>query len=435
MYAARYADGRNAEIRDVSVHVIGGDIRILDGQGAPLAVWPAARVEPLSPLPRDFRREPLVLRPLSAGDEPAFARLTVVEPGAARGLLAELAPFLSLHRRRDRRRWLVAGVLIWACLAAVWLGLPLLSRQLAPLVPPSWEAGLGEQTRRQVGMLLAGTGGDRAWVTLDPTGQRVLDRLVERLESAGVEGMPSVADGAPPLRVYVLQSEVVNAFAVPGSSIIVTTGLLNEIEGLDELAAVLAHERAHVRLRHTTQQLLRTVAFQYLADVLGGGSQVGATAAQYAVTLGWSRDMEREADDKGLETLRGARISPAGFARFFRRLEGEEGGRDKLLSLLSTHPDARERAARSEGLPPYTVEPLFGEEFWKRTGLRQAAGTRRTDDVRATVEGQPSGEEGESSASAIEKRGTGSGRTDFGPRNKLGPRGADASADKNINQI
>lgn len=371
MYAAHYADGRSAAVRPVLVHVLGDNLRIMDAQGALLAVWPASEAEPLVPLPRDFRREPLVLRLSSKGGNPVFERLTFVEPEAARGVLAALDPWLKRRTRHGRRRWLAAGALIWVCVAAVWVGVPLLARQLAPLIPQQWEMSLGEQTRRQMGMLLTGKSGDRMWVTLDARGQGVLDALVERLESVDVAGLHSARDGAPPLRVFVLDSGVVNAFAVPGSSIIVTTGLLKEIEGLDELAAVLAHERAHVRLRHTTQQLLRNVAFQYLMDVLGGGSQLGSTAAQYAVSVGWSRDMEREADEKGLETLRQAHISPAGFARFFRRLEKEDGGDgNKLLALLSSHPGSRERAARMEGMPLYPVKPLYGEDFWKSTMLR-----------------------------------------------------------------
>lgn len=370
MYAARYSDGQSAVVHEAAVHVLGDNLRVLNAQGAPLAVWPAPEVEPLLPLPRDFRRQPLVLRLPPAGGRAAFERLTFVDPAAAQGVLEALRPWLTQRKRHGRRCWLAAGVLIWVCVAAVWFGVPRLARQLAPLIPQQWEMSLGEQTRRQMGTLLSQRSGDRMWVNLDARGQLILNRLVERLESADGEELPSGRPGAPPLRVYVLDSEVVNAFAVPGSSIIVTTGLLQEMEGLDELAAVLAHERAHVRLRHTTQQLLRNVAFQYFVEVLGGGSQAGTAAAQYAATVGWSRDMEREADEKGLETLRQAHISAAGFARFFRRLEKEDGDDNKLLALLSTHPGSRERADHIEGLPPYPVEPLYGEDFWKSTSLR-----------------------------------------------------------------
>lgn len=401
MLTAHYADGLNAASRPVTVQVFADELRIRDEGGRVLAVWPLADVLPPCPLPRNAREEPLVLRFHPAGrpssdavaDPKSRGRLTFTDPAMADRMRAVLAPRLREGRARRFRRWLAAVAIIWLAVGLVWVGSPHLARYVASFVPRTWEASLGEQTRRQLGRLLSDVREDRAWVELDGEARIVMDALMRRLD-----GVPAEED---PLRVHILDSPVVNAFAVPGNSIVVTTGLLEEIEELDELAAVLAHERAHVRLRHATQQMLRGMALQYLTGVMGGGgSRAGARAAHILATMGWSRDMEREADELGLRTLRQARISPRGFLRFFRRLErksgtvadssaGSDRPLDRMASMLSTHPGFRERIEQAESVDPYPEDPLYGEDFWKRTMLRGKDRQRELTSWPDTARGRP----------------------------------------------
>src|SRR5690606_36535147 len=122
----------------------------------------------------------------------------------------------------------------------VW-GVPALAAHLAGSVPRSWEERLGE---RDAAELTAGAGPCR-----DPA----LDRAIGAMTAA----LARAAGAAPgTFRLHVVDDSLVNAFALPGGSIILFRGLIERAESPDELAGVLAHEMQHVLLRHSTQALL-----------------------------------------------------------------------------------------------------------------------------------------------------------------------------------
>ena len=170
-------------------------------------------------------------------------------------------------------------------------------------------------------------------------------------------------------RVTILNSPVVNAFALPSGRLYVTRGLLALANSTSELAAVLAHEVAHVTLRHASARseaaarsdLVSRVATEVLKDP-GTGAMI---QAQSRFTIArFSRLQELEADQVGVRTLAGAGFDPYGSTRFLAAL-----GRSGELSLsagvssqaspdmLATHPSTPERiaaallAARRIGAP------------------------------------------------------------------------------------
>ena len=154
-----------------------------------------------------------------------------------------------------------------------------------------------------------------------------------------------------PYRFAVLDSPVVNAFAVPGGSVYVTRGILAMMSSEAELAAVLGHELGHVNARHSVRQMSQ----QMLAQVgLVAGSVVSQKFAKYAglasaglqvLFLKYSRDDEREADRLGVDYSRAAGYNPADMAATFRSLEkmGDLSGGGSLPGFLSTHPLSSER--------------------------------------------------------------------------------------------
>lgn len=401
-YSAQYSDGRTAAAHPVSVRItresLTESLHIADSHGQTLESWPLDDVEAPHGVPRHFDREPLILRRASSA-----GRLTLSEPRMSEALAHELAPWLKAKKKRHAAFWVKATMGIWACALVLWFGLPAFSRQIAPLIPQTWELTLGEQTQRQLESMLARPYDGKTYVELDGEAISILNALMTRLEMANPS--PNAADTANnlalPLRIRIMNSDVMNAFALPGNTIVVTTAMLAEIEQLDELAAILAHERAHVRLRHTMQQLLRHTTFSYVLEVFGGG--VSSATAQMLVTMGWTRDMEREADEIALMSMKQAGISPHGFTRFFRRLQATESMAapkpttapktessttnsdaatsldddvsefdditNKLAQLLITHPDSAARADAAEKIPPYPCTPLYGERTWKQTGL------------------------------------------------------------------
>ncbi len=187
-----------------------------------------------------------------------------------------------------------------------------------------------------------------AWV--DSLGQVLLAKSHLRRPEAEAEWQ------ATEFTFRVLDSPVVNAFALPGGFIYVTRGLLAHVEDEAQLAVVIGHEIGHVAGRHAS----RRATTQMLGQVLLIGGAVGGqalfgdrvasgileigSAATQLLFLSYSRDDERESDDKGVEYAALAGYDASRASAFFgtlRRL-GEQSGQS-LPGFMSTHPDPGER--------------------------------------------------------------------------------------------
>lgn len=159
-----------------------------------------------------------------------------------------------------------------------------------------------------------------------------------------------------PFHFRVLDSPVVNAFALPGGYIYVTRGLLSYLENEAQLAVVLGHEIGHVLARHSSEQAARAQTGQ-LGLLLGaavGGVVGGGRVAQGILDYGsqgvgllflkYGRGAEREADQAGVAYAKYAGYDAAQASRFFVSLARlSQGSERSLPNFLSTHPDPGER--------------------------------------------------------------------------------------------
>jgi predicted Zn-dependent protease len=167
---------------------------------------------------------------------------------------------------------------------------------------------------------------------------------------------------------YVIKDQDPNAFAIPGGYIFVTTGLFTLADSEDEVAGVLSHEIAHVTSRHIadlidrSQRLsLASLAAMIAGALIGGGGKASgavaqtAMAAQAAFTLKYSREHEREADQKGLHTLVKAGYDPKGLLAFLNKMYRSMIGSPQIPTYLSTHPGVEDRISLLENL--IQIEP------------------------------------------------------------------------------
>ncbi len=152
----------------------------------------------------------------------------------------------------------------------------------------------------------------------------------------------------------VLDTPVVNAFAVPGGYIYVTRGILALMGSEAELAVVLGHELGHINARHSVHRMSEMMIVQI---GLAAGSVLSETFAEISGLAGvgvqllflkYSRDDERQADTLGIEYSRKASYNPAEMVAFFSSLEkmGDLSGGKALPGFLSTHPLTSERIDR-----------------------------------------------------------------------------------------
>lgn len=165
-------------------------------------------------------------------------------------------------------------------------------------------------------------------------------------------------------RFTVLDSDVINAFALPGGYVYVTRGLMALAQDESQVAAVLGHEMGHVNARHSAQQMSQGMLAQIGLSVLGAA--VGSTAVNQAGSIGtdlvmksYSRGDEFEADTQGVKYLVAAGYDPYAEAKFLQMLQrhgaleaqmrGTETG-GEMFSYFSTHPQTPERVARATAM-------------------------------------------------------------------------------------
>jgi len=159
------------------------------------------------------------------------------------------------------------------------------------------------------------------------------------------------SDAKVPFTIKVLDTDEVNAFALPGGFFFVNSGLILEADSESELAGVMAHEIAHVAARHGTRQATRGEIAQFatLPLMMAGGWTGYAIyqAASVAIPLGFlkfSRGFESEADTLGLQYMYKAGYDPTSFVDFFEKIESLEKKKPGTMSkVFSTHPMTEDR--------------------------------------------------------------------------------------------
>src|SRR6202142_1229171 len=161
------------------------------------------------------------------------------------------------------------------------------------------------------------------------------------------------SDARVPFTIKVIDSDEVNAFALPGGFFYVNSGLILRAQEESELAGVMAHEISHVCARHGTKNATKGEAMQ-LAMIplmlLGPGGWAGygiyeaASLAIPVTYLKFSRDAEREADYLGLQYMYKAGYDPNSYVTFFERIQADEKRRPGTIpKVFSTHPPTPDR--------------------------------------------------------------------------------------------
>jgi predicted Zn-dependent protease len=219
---------------------------------------------------------------------------------------------------------------------------------------PEQELQIGKEQHPQI---LTQFGGAYA----DPELQAYVTRIGAQLQA--VSELPELD-----FRFTVLNSEMINAFALPGGYVYITRGLLALADNEAELAGVMAHEIGHVTARHSAQRYSHGVMAQggltigaILAGVLGGGAaadlvqQAGGVGAQ-AYLAGYSRDQEFQADELGVRYLARAGYDPTAMSSFLGKLERNDqlmrqlagkDGADPASSWFASHPRTPDRILRA----------------------------------------------------------------------------------------
>jgi len=221
------------------------------------------------------------------------------------------------------------------------------------------------------------------------------------------------SDAKVPFTIKVIDSDEVNAFALPGGFFYVNKGLVLAADNEAELAGVMAHEIGHVAARHAMENQTKATLLEYLA--LGGSIFLGGIPGliyQNTAGLGllgafmkFSRSAEEEADKLGVQYMYAAGYDPTAMATMFEKLEAKNKKKPGLIArAFSTHPAPPERRAAALALAARFPEH---EEYVISTSEFQRVKARllRLSNARASTAGAlPAGEDGAPGRPTLKRR-------------------------------
>jgi predicted Zn-dependent protease len=244
----------------------------------------------------------------------------------------------ELARRLKITVAVLAGFALLALLGSLLTSL--MVRSLVARIPVKWEIELGKAVMDEVRKMEK--------VIQDPrrTAQvrQAVGPLIDSLPKAGFD-----------YQFYLVESPIPNAFALPGGHVIVHTALLDLADRPEELAGVVAHEVAHVTLKHGFRKIISSAGPFLVFGIFmgGGGGALGVLgeSSHLLVRQSFSQAYELEADDCGWQYLVQARIDPRGMIDILMKLESVQqrmGSGQFEIQALSSHPETLKRIKRLE---------------------------------------------------------------------------------------
>jgi predicted Zn-dependent protease len=228
----------------------------------------------------------------------------------------------------------MAGVLVPLLILYLFIA-PIVAESAAQKVPPEIEKQIGETWLRSL--------------TATYKTDTALTRLVQQFyDSLGYGGDYQ-------MQITVVNEPVINAFAVPGGYIVVFDSILGIMDAPEQLAGLLAHEASHIHLKHSIRSIFRELAnsliFSLILGDYGDLTTIVARHGDQLAGLSYSRSLELEADDNGLQLMFVNGISPRGMPDLFRKMKTaseNKNGTGDVPDFLSTHPSMEERWAIAE---------------------------------------------------------------------------------------
>lgn len=243
-----------------------------------------------------------------------------------------------VHTLESRWKTVAAcmACLALALFALVWYAIPHAANRVARLLPPRVTASASTSTLKILDARFLGP----SELAAERRGE-IQDLFGDVVRSVDPKGTSDYT-----LAFRTGKKIGANAFALPSGTIVVTDELVSLSESDDELAAIFAHEIAHVKHRHALRSILQSTGVFFLVTLLAGDMTSITSFAAFLPTLliesGYSRDFEREADQAAASFLMAGGRGTAPFRKILERLHMSQPGALKL-GVFSTHPETEKR--------------------------------------------------------------------------------------------
>ena len=342
MWYAHFYDGQTAQPHTVQIEVLSNGLEIIFSD-RPSEIWTYGSFRQTE----GFHSGELVRFEKSD----TFGQALVIDDVKILEVMRERDPDSGFHNPKLRRyRVPLIGFSLVSIVLIVWLLygyiLPVFVDGIARIAPVAWEESLG----RSVVAYIA------------PEENRCTDEIYAEVFDEVIARLTAPTDLPYTFRVYVVKNAYVNAFALPGGYMAITTGFLKRVKSAEQIAGIIAHEMQHVVQRHGTRAVLREISTRTLIAAISGGGEGLDYVLDKAAMVGalrFSRDHESSADIEGMKMIIDAKIDPKGMVEVFEILLETTGDIPDGLVYVSTHPLTKNRI---RSLSPYLdslkVDPL-----------------------------------------------------------------------------
>ncbi len=265
------------------------------------------------------------------------------------------------HQKTSKKVPLIGGLLLLTVLAVtlVVLSIKPLSYEIASRISPAQERDIFGKIFLESAFIKQGCE--------DPDARRVLKELGESLSALERENAP--------IDFILVDWQAPNAFAFPGRKIVVTRGLLHELENSEQLAAIMGHELGHLQLRHNLGEFIRgslsAVIWGLLVGDFSGAFVVDPSLMKQLGERAYSRELEAEADHYSAQRMLEQGFDPKALGAGLKAIS-KAWDEDpppallrKILSVFSSHPETDERIARLEAkYPKVQGRQALSDEKW-----------------------------------------------------------------------
>lgn len=332
-----YFDGQTAQANECTIHIADDSLYIyFANEPDKTLIWNRINIKDF-----DLNGKQLIIK---YGD---FPQQTIECNGSNSTILFEKLSERSLSKK-SKSFWLKnkASVAITSCIVFVliclgtyFILLPWVGEKSVTIIPKSAEIELGNNIAESI--LQSSTEEDSATY--------YANLFVSKLKT----------NTSYSIQVTVVESDEINAFALPGGRIFLYSEIVKNLKTYEELTALLGHEISHVSNQHSLKSICRTTASGLFiaclfGDVTGISSSIVQQADQFK-QLNYSRELETQADDKGYELMLQNKISPKGMVDLLNLLKEESKDTPDFMKYLSTHPETIERIKNIESKKEVTT--------------------------------------------------------------------------------
>lgn len=381
-YKGSYFDGKNAARHDVSVEVTSGAIKITTENGS-FVEWPFGSFTLTQGV---YENDDLKFVKSSPSKDTIGEALIIRDKSFTEYLLQFLpkkykSQFEIKNKFKKMVYFIPAGTLLAGLL--LWLinfhGLPLLSIVVAEKISVKYEQSIGREAFYEYNKYsrFCGKG-------IKKDGKE--NELTKAMQSMVDVYSKKLVDNPYAFDVYIVKSNAVNAYALPGGHIVFYTGLIEKTESPEQMAGVLAHEMQHVIKKHSLRHIVRQNLVSFASTILFGGDLSGiSNVAVMFSSLEYSRELETEADESGAKLMETSNIDINGMAEFFDILHKKKQSKDEkesddadsedgvnLLQYLSTHPLSKDRTEYIKEMADsanYSPKPIYPDMDWNKVKM------------------------------------------------------------------